>query len=57
MNWLHVQGLGKSIIGKLVRKTLWKKYVYRALQMGKRCEGIYISCKCSLKSDFIRGIQ
>jgi hypothetical protein len=38
MDWLVVQGLGKNMTGKLVRKTSGKKYVDTSCQVGKECE-------------------
>lgn len=52
MDWLVVQGLGKNMTGKLVRKTSGKEVcVDGSLQMGKGFGDSGVSCKCS-KGDF-----
>ena len=39
------QGIGRSMTGKLVRKTFGDKYVARSLQMAKGYEGVCV-CVC-----------
>lgn len=41
--WLDGQRLGRSVIGKLVRKTL--RYTDGPLHVGKGCAGICVPCK------------
>lgn len=44
MVWLDGQELGRSVIGKLVRKTLRKRYTDGPFHVGKGCAGICVPC-------------
>ena len=52
VHWLDGQGLGKSMTGKLVRKTCAEEVGDASLQMGKGCENTCVSCKCSPRGVF-----
>lgn len=52
MVWLDSYGLGRKMIGKLIRKRLGKRYMDSPLRMGEKCESICVPCECLSKNDF-----
>ena len=56
MVWLDDQGLGRTMIGKLVTRKIWEEGMWiDCSEQAKKSEDICFPCECSPKGELSRG--